>query len=72
MEIPEKLATYGTQGDKKPTICVRQHYTQTNTNNVTKTWAPLQTTGGKDEQQQICIKDMVYFSLNSKQDSMCM
>ena len=29
--------------------CVGQHYTQTNTNNVNKTWALLQTTGGKDE-----------------------
>ena len=33
---------------KHNTICVEHHYTQTNTNNVNKTWA-LQTTGGKDE-----------------------
>ena len=31
------------------TICVGHHYTQTNTNNVNKTCALLQTTGGKDE-----------------------
>jgi hypothetical protein len=36
---------------KHNTICVRYHYTQTNTNNVNKTWALLQTTGGKDESQ---------------------
>jgi len=28
---------------------VRHHYTQTNINNINKTWALLQTTGGKDE-----------------------
>jgi hypothetical protein len=31
------------------TIYVGHHYTQTNTNNVNKTCALLQTTGGKDE-----------------------
>ena len=31
---------------KHNTICVRHHYTQANIN---KTWALLQTTGGKDE-----------------------
>ena len=30
-------------------ICVEHHYTTANTNNVNKTRAPLQTTGGKDE-----------------------
>ena len=36
---------------KHNTICVGHHYTQTNTNNVNKTWIRtlLQTTGGKDE-----------------------
>jgi len=40
MDNPEKLATYGTQdtrrkhtNQKHNTLCVRQHYTQTNTNN---------------------------------------
>jgi hypothetical protein len=32
---------------KHNTICVGHHYTQTNTNNVNKTWALLQTTEGK-------------------------
>jgi len=54
MDNPEKLATYGTQirrisKQKHNTTCVRYHYTQTNTNNENKTWALLQTTGGKDE-----------------------
>jgi hypothetical protein len=34
---------------KTNTICVVHHYPQANTNNVNKTWALLQTTGGKDE-----------------------
>ena len=34
---------------KHNTICVGPQYTQTNTNNINKTWALLQTTGGKDE-----------------------
>ena len=34
---------------KHNTICVGYHYTQTNTNNVDKIWALLQTTGGNDE-----------------------
>jgi len=37
------------------TVCVGHHHTQTNTNNVNKTLAPLQTTGGKDEQNIIFI-----------------
>ena len=32
---------------KHNTICVGHHYTQTNKNNVNKTWALLQTTGGE-------------------------
>ena len=31
------------------TICVGQHYAQSNTNNVNKTCAHLQTTAGKDK-----------------------
>jgi hypothetical protein len=34
---------------KHSTIFVGHHCTQTNTNNVNKTWTLLQTTGGKDE-----------------------
>jgi len=33
----------------KNAIYVGHHYAQTNTNNVNKTWALIQTTGGKDE-----------------------
>ena len=33
---------------KHNTICVGHYYAQTNTNNVNKTWALLQTTEGKD------------------------
>jgi hypothetical protein len=54
MDNPEKLATYGTQDEggktqKTNTMCVGHHSTQTNTNNVNKTWTLLQITGGKDE-----------------------
>ena len=34
---------------KNNTIHVGHHNTQTNANNVNKTWALLQTSGGKDE-----------------------
>ena len=47
---PEKMATQGTQDKEKyNTICIGHHYMQANTNNVNKTCALLQTTGGKDE-----------------------
>ena len=56
MDNPEKLATYGIQDTRRRqtkqqhnTICVGHHYSQANTNNVNKTRALLQTTGGKDE-----------------------
>jgi hypothetical protein len=50
MDSPEKLATQGTQYEEKyNTICVGQRYAQTNTNNVNKKRALLQTTEGKDE-----------------------
>ena len=38
------------QNKKTHTICVGLHYAQTNTNNVDKTWAIVQTTVGKDKQ----------------------
>ena len=51
MDNSEKMATYGTKtkANKAKTqyICVEHHYAQTNTNKVSKTWALLQTTGGK-------------------------
>ena len=50
MDNPENPATQGTQDEEKHnTTCVGHHHTQTNTNYVNKTWALLQTTGGKDE-----------------------
>jgi hypothetical protein len=53
-ELFRELATYGTQNEEKTkrkhnTICVGHPYTQINTNNVTNTWALLQTTGGQSE-----------------------
>jgi hypothetical protein len=53
MDNPEKLATYGSQDEEKQNrnttqYCVGHHYTQANTNNVNKTFALLQPTGGKD------------------------
>ena len=50
MDNPEKLATKGTQDeDKHNTICIVHHCVQKNTNNINKTLALLQTTGGKAE-----------------------
>jgi len=52
MDIPEKLAKWGTQDEDKQnktknnTIYVRHHYRQQNTNNVNKTRISPQTTGG--------------------------
>ena len=40
---------------KHNTICVGHHYTETNTNNVNKTWNLLQTTGCKDEPNIVFI-----------------
>ena len=50
MDNPEKLKTQGTQDKQKlNTTCVGHHYTQTNTNNINKTYALLHTTRGKYE-----------------------
>ena len=53
MDNSEKLATWYTRlrkiKQKHNTICVGHHYPQTDTNNVNKTWALIQTTGGKHE-----------------------
>jgi hypothetical protein len=48
MDNPETLATRRKK-QKHNTICVGYHYMQTSTNNVNKTWALIQTTGGKDD-----------------------
>ena len=56
MHNPEKLAIQSTQYEEKHnTIYVGHHYMQTNTNNVYKTWALLQTTGGKEEPNTVFI-----------------
>jgi hypothetical protein len=49
MNINNSETMYTRQRKKKTTLCIGHHYTQTNTNNVNKTWALLQTTGGKDK-----------------------
>ena len=62
MDNSEKLTTQGKQDDewqnkKHNTIFVGHHYTQTNTNNVNKTW---QTTGGKDESNIVFMSFISY------------
>jgi hypothetical protein len=52
MDNPKRLATYDAQDEQKTkqnTICIGHHYTQTNTNNINKALAILQTTSGKDK-----------------------
>ena len=50
MDNPEKVATRRRQAKKRHiTICVGHHYSQTNTNDINKIGALLQTTGGKGE-----------------------
>ena len=63
MENPEKLATLGTQNTRRrQTKQKTQHnmcwtpLSATNTNNVNKTRALLQTTGGKDESNIVIIR----------------
>ena len=59
IDNPEKLATLGTQDEEqqnKNTACVGPHYTQTNTNDVNKTRALIQPTGGKDEPNIVCMR----------------
>jgi len=50
-----KLNTKTKQYKKHNTACVGRHYTQTNTNNINKTWALLQTTESKDESNIVFI-----------------
>jgi len=60
MDNPEKLETRGTQDEEKHnTICVGHHYMQTNTNNINTTWAFLQTTGDKDEQNFVFYAEII-------------
>jgi len=44
--------------EKHNTICVGHHNTQTNINNVNKTCAILQTTGGKDEPNIVFMRKL--------------
>ena len=46
---------------KRNTIFVGHHYAQTNTNNVNKTCALLQTTGGKDDPNIVFKSVHLYF-----------
>ena len=59
MGNPEKLATSGTHDvykqKKHNAIYVGHHYARINTNNLNKTWYPLQTTAGKDEPNKLDI-----------------
>ena len=41
------------------TIFLGYHYTQTNTNNINKTWGLLQATGGKDEPNIVFYAEIV-------------
>ena len=57
MDNPEKLGTLGIQDEEKHnTLCVGHHYTQTNTNNVNKTWAVLLVTEGIDESNIVLMR----------------
>jgi hypothetical protein len=41
---------------KHNTICVWNHYMQANTNNVDKTWGPLQTNRDKDDPNIVSMR----------------
>ena len=47
-------------------MCVGHHYPQANTNNVNKTRALLQTTGGKDEPNIVCMRKSQHGTQNVK------
>jgi hypothetical protein len=74
MDNAEKLAKQVTQNKEKNkkkqnkpnTMCVGHHYPQANTNNVNKPWALLQTTGGKDEQNIVCMRKSQHGTQNVK------
>jgi len=57
MDNTEKLTTGGhTRRIRIQRNMCWNYYTQTNTNNVSKTWALLQTTGDKDESNIVLIR----------------
>jgi hypothetical protein len=43
---------------KHNTICAGHHYMKASTNKVNKTWAPLQTIGGKDESNIVVFNNV--------------
>ena len=51
---------------KTNTMCVGRYYPQAKTNNVNKTWALLQTAGGKDEQNIVSIRKSQHGTQNVK------
>ena len=62
MDTPEKTGNTGHTIRRKTqpnTVCVGHHYTQTNTNNVNKTRALLQITGGKDKPNIVLYAEIV-------------
>ena len=62
MDNPEKLATQGIQDEDKQNKNTTQYVlnnVQTNTNNVNKTCALLQTTGGKDGRNILFYAEIV-------------
>ena len=55
-----------TKTQKPNTMCIGHYYPQTNTDNVNKTWALLQTTGGKDEPTIVCMRKSQHGTQNVK------
>jgi hypothetical protein len=71
MNNPEKLATKEKQNKQKNkqktnTMFVGHHYLQAKTNTFNKTCALLQTTGGKDESNVICMRKSQHGSQSVK------
>jgi hypothetical protein len=50
-------------------MCVGHHYPQANTNNVNKTCALLQTTGGKDKPTIVCMRKSQHGTQYEKTDN---
>jgi hypothetical protein len=74
--LPEKLATYGTQDEDKQNTRITQYvghqYTQTHTNNVNKTCAFLQTTGGKEEPNIVlCVNRNEHHNMELRLETLC-
>ena len=69
MDSPEKLATHGTQDEEQQYKNTTQYVfgttmRKTNTNNVNKTWALLQTTGGKEEPNIAFMRKHIQIIIN--------